>query len=173
MIPRLYPSQSAACVVYWHLSGFFFFNQDCRHSVRRHYQIHVVSHCSGYFSSGRLGKHCFNSWNARLHSSLQGCTLCKTLKIARHLSVDLNTNLFKAATRPANRWVLLMFCGGFMFMIALILSVLASNPLSNTIMLENFPECTLKVHFARFNFMLYWCSTTKYSLKSAKCWADS
>jgi hypothetical protein len=56
-----------------------------------------------------LDKYSFSCLNALSHSSDHSKAFCKTLKKGKHLSIDLEMNLFVAAIFPIN------YCNWFVF----------------------------------------------------------
>ena len=120
-----------------------------------------------------MTRYVFKSWKALWHSSVHSNAFFRTLKNGKHLSVALETNLLRAATRPVRDCTSLIFCGGFISRIALIFSGLASIPLCETMNPRNFPEATPKAHLLGFNFILYRLSVLKVSCKSSKCLPSS
>lgn len=90
------------------------------------------------------------------------------------MSVDLETNLLSIATRPSiSLCTSFIFRSGFMSILALIFSVLASIIFFGHIKPKNLPKSTQKAHFIRLSFILYCQSTTKASSGLAICCSDS
>ena len=80
------------------------------------------------------------------HSSVQTKACFKVLKKGRHLSVALETNLFRAVTFPVRDYSSLIVFGEDILRMAFTFSRFASIPLYDTMKLRNFPEDTLKAH---------------------------
>lgn len=137
------------------------------HGVRL-LDIRSVSHCSGRLSSGGLDRHYFSVWNTWSQSSCQGCTLHKTLQNGRHLSLDLETNLFNDATLLVSLLVSSIFRGAS-YLWSLWFSLCWLLFLSQTFWDLEFSRVDTKAYLVGFNFILYWHNTTKPSLKSCRC----
>ena len=118
-------------------------------------------------------RYVFKSWKAFWHSSVHSNAFLRTLKNDKHLSVALETNLLRAATRPVRDWTSLMLYGGFIFRIVLIFSGFASIPLCDTMNPRNFPDDTPNTHLLGFNFILNRLSVSKVSCKSSRCSSSS
>ena len=117
-------------------------------------------------------RYALSSLNAHWQSSIHSNTFLNTLKNGKHLSVVFETNLLRAATRPARLCTSLTFFGSSMLSIAWILSGFASIPLCETVKPRNFPDETLKAHLLGFSFMLYHLSMSKGFWRSSKCYAS-
>ena len=96
-----------------------------------------------------------------------------TLKNGMHLSIALETNLFRSATFPVKLCTFFTVFGDLTSIIAFTLSRFASISHWDTINPKNFPEATAKTHLVGFNFILYLCSVLKVSLRSSKWLASS
>ena len=70
-----------------------------------------------------------SSWNAVSHSSVQAKACDNVVKKGRHLSVALETNLFRAVILPVSFWTSLTVLGKAILMIAYAFSRFASIPL--------------------------------------------
>ena len=69
-------------------------------------------------NSGAVVKYAFMSSKAFWQSSVHSNAFLRILKNDKHLSMALEINLLKAATRPMSDWTSLIFCGGFISSIA-------------------------------------------------------
>jgi hypothetical protein len=76
------------------------------------------------------------------------------LKKGRLFSASFVMNLLSAAMRPVNFCTSFLVCGGCIWMIALILSGLASIPLVETKQPNTLPLVTLKMHFSGLSLRL-------------------
>ena len=123
-------------------------------------------------SNGGVAKYFLSSSNACWHSFVHLKAFLSTLKKGKHLSVDRETKRLSAVILPVSPCVSLMFFGGCMSKMALILSGLASMPLYETIKPRNLPEETLKAHLLGFSFIWYLRSVLNVSSKSFK-WSSS
>jgi hypothetical protein len=95
-----------------------------------------------------------------------------TLKKGRHLSVNRETKRLSAAILLVSPCVSLIFLGGCISKMALILSGLALIPLYETIKPRNLPEETPKAHLLGFSFIWYLRSVLNVSSKSFR-WSSS
>ena len=124
-------------------------------------------------SKGVVVRYVFRSWKAFWHLSVHSNVFLRILKNGKHLSIALETNLLRAATRLVRDWTSLIFRGGFMSSIAWVLSGFALIPLWETINPRNFPDNTPKAHLLGFNFMLYYLSVSNVSCRSSRCFPSS
>ena len=118
-------------------------------------------------------RYIFKSWKALWHLSVHSNAFFRTLKNGKHLSVVLETNLLRAATRPVRDWTSLILYGGFISRIALIFSGFALIPLCETMNPRNFLDATPKAHLLGFNFIPYCLSVLKVSCRSSRCFPSS
>jgi hypothetical protein len=82
------------------------------------------------------------------------------------LTLSHEMNLPKAAMYPINFWTSWRLSGGFILVIADILSRVRLIPCQETIYPSNFPEGTSNVHFSGFNFILNFLRLSKISSRS-------
>ena len=87
-----------------------------------------------------------------------------------HLSVALETNLFRAVTFPVKLYTSFIVFGDLTSIIAFTLSGFASIPCWDTMNLKNFPKVIEKTHFSGFNFILYLRSMLKVLLDHPSGW---
>ena len=106
-------------------------------------------------SSGGDDRYLFKSSNAFWHSSVHSKDFFSTRKKGKHLSVALETNLFRAATFPFKLYNAFTVLGGFRSKMARTFSELTSIPLWDTMKPKNFPAVTPNTHLLGFSFMLY------------------
>ena len=106
-------------------------------------------------SSGGDERYFFKSSNAFWHSSVHSNDFLETRKNGRHLSVALETNLFRAATLPFKLYTAFTVLGGSSSNMSRTFSGLTSIPLWDTMKPKNFPAVTPNTHLLGFNFMLY------------------
>ena len=126
----------------------------------------------GGLKNGGLTRYYLRAAKASSHSGVHINAFSKTLKNGRHLSVALETNLFSVTTLPVRLWISLTVLGGFMSMIALILSGLASTPLCETRKPRNFLDETPNVHLAGLSSILYFLRIRKVSFRSSR-WLEA
>ena len=104
-------------------------------------------------SNSREERYVFKSSKACWHLVAHSNDFFNVWKKGRHLSVALETNLFKTATLPFKLCTSLTVFGGANFILAWILSRLTSIPLWDTMNPKNFPAITPNAHFPGFNFL--------------------
>ena len=114
-----------------------------------------------YLSSSKAIQH------SSIHSKLFICLI--TLKKGRHLLVDREINLLRAAMRLAKRCTSFVVQGGYMSKMAQTFSGFASIPRHETMNPRNLPEATPKAHLARLSFILYFRRVWNVSAKSETC----
>ena len=106
-------------------------------------------------SSGGDERYFFKSSNAFWHSSVHSKDFFRTWKKGRHLSVALETNLFRAATLLFKLCTAFTVLGGYSSNMARTFSGLTSIPLWDTMKPKNFLAVTPNMHLLGFSFMLY------------------
>ena len=117
---------------------------------------------------GGVIKYCFRLSKAIVHSFVHSNFFLKSLKNGKHLSVDQETNLLRAAICLLRRWTSFTFIRGDISIISLILFGFTSIPLCDTIKPRNFLNGTAKTHLDEFSFMLYFQRVSKVSSRSVK-----
>jgi hypothetical protein len=88
------------------------------------------------------------------------------LKKGRLFSASFTMNLFSAAMRPINFYTSFLVCGSCIWVIALILSGLASIPLVETKQPNTLSLVTPKMHFSGLSLRFASCILAKVSDKS-------
>ena len=105
-------------------------------------------------NSGGDDRYFFKSSNAFQHSSVHLKDFLSTRKKGKHLSVALETNLFRATIFPFKLYTVFTVLGGSNSIIARTFFGLTSIPLWDTMKPKNFPAVTPNTHLLGFSFML-------------------
>ena len=123
-------------------------------------------------SNGGDERYAFKSLNAVWPSSIHSNDFLRVRKNGRHLSVALETNLFRAAIFPFKLWTSLTVLGGSNSIMARTFSGLTSIPLWDTMKPKNFLAVTPNAHLFGFSFMLNDQSVSKVFIRSSR-WSTS